>query len=198
MKRMLGRPTPAMVVACTALLVSLGGTGYAVTSLGPDTVGTVQLKANAVVSSKVKNFSLRRTDFGRGQIPAGPRGPRGAVGPVGPVGPAGPAGPQGATGPTGPAASASTITVRTTAVTVPGNTAGNGQYATRAGQVNCNADERAIAGGATFSNDTNDQELLTVYSQPVLTGTKPTGWKARGGSDIAADTTFTVGVLCEK
>jgi hypothetical protein len=64
-------------------------------------VGTLQLRANAVVSSKVKNGSLLVADFRPGQIPAGPpgaAGPAGAAGPQGPTGPAGPAGPAGAAG----------------------------------------------------------------------------------------------------
>jgi hypothetical protein len=186
------RPSPATVIACAALAVSLGGTGYAAVVLPRNSVGTVQLKANAVVSSKVKNFSLTRFDFRRGTLLRGPRGPVGPPGAVGPVGPTGPAGPAGAP------ATASVITVRTASVTVPGNIAGNGTYATRAVQANCNADERAVAGGTTWNNDSNDQELTTVYDQPVLTGTKTTGWRARGGSDIAGNATFTVGVLCEK
>ena len=63
MKRL--RPSPAMVVACIALLVALGGTSIAaVTQLVPrNSVGTLQLKNNAVTSAKVKNQSLLRADF---------------------------------------------------------------------------------------------------------------------------------------
>lgn len=195
MKRLLRRPSPAMVVACAALLVSLGGTGYAIAQLAPNSVGTVQLKNNAVNSEKVKNFSLLAADFVRGQLPKGARGPRGLRGLTGSVGPIGPAGPAG---PAGPSGAASTITLRSASVSVPGNGAGNGSYATRAVSVGCAADERAIAGATSWSDDANDRELTTVYSQPIIVGTKATGWKARGGSDIAATTTFTVGVFCEK
>lgn len=76
------RPSPAMVVACLALLVALGGTGYAATRLPPNSVTTVQ----------VKDFSLLARDFKRGQIPPGPQGPAGPAGAAGPQGPAGPAG----------------------------------------------------------------------------------------------------------
>jgi hypothetical protein len=51
-----------MVVACIALLFSMTGAGYAAGMLGPNTVGTKQLKKNAVVSSKVKNNSLTGAD----------------------------------------------------------------------------------------------------------------------------------------
>jgi hypothetical protein len=87
------RPSPAMVIACIALGLTLGGVSYAASSiLGPNTVGTLQLRANAVNSSKVANGTLLRADFRAGQIPAGARGPAGPAGPAGAAGPAGPAG----------------------------------------------------------------------------------------------------------
>jgi hypothetical protein len=91
------RPSPAMVVACFALLVALGGTGVAATvALAPNSVGTAQLRNNAVVSTKVRNGSLLRVDFKAGQVPAGKTGP---TGPPGPQGPQGQAGAAGAAGP---------------------------------------------------------------------------------------------------
>jgi len=84
------RPSPAMVVACIALVFAMTGAGYAAGMLGPNTVGTKQLKKNAVISSKVKNRSLLAVDFKAGQLPAGPQGPQGSQGPQGVQGPAGP------------------------------------------------------------------------------------------------------------
>jgi len=55
-------PSPAMVVACIALIVALGGTGYAAIILPANSVGTKQLKRNAVVSKKVKNNSILGAD----------------------------------------------------------------------------------------------------------------------------------------
>lgn len=93
-----------MVVASVALLVALGGTGIAAVSTVPlFSVGTPQLKSNAVISSKVRNRSLLAVDFARGQLPRGPRGFRGSQGPQGIAGPAGPAGAPGPAGPAGPA-----------------------------------------------------------------------------------------------
>jgi hypothetical protein len=69
-----------MVVACAALLVSLSGMGYAATVLPANSVGPKQLKRNAVTSAKVKQYSLLRSDFKRGQVPQGPRGPQGIPG----------------------------------------------------------------------------------------------------------------------
>jgi hypothetical protein len=58
-----------------ALFVALSGTAYAAT-LPRNSVGTAQLKRNAVTSAKVKPASLLRSDFRQGQIPAGPQGPQ--------------------------------------------------------------------------------------------------------------------------
>src|SRR4051794_41917548 len=69
-------PSPALVIACLALAISLSGAAYAVsTALPRNSVGTVQLKNNSVNSAKVKNASLRAADFAAGEIPAGPQGP---------------------------------------------------------------------------------------------------------------------------
>jgi hypothetical protein len=81
------RPSPAMVIAIVALIVALGGTGYAAIKLPANSVGTAQLKKDAVTSLKVKNGSLLAGDFKAGQIPAGPQGPDGSPGPAGPAGP---------------------------------------------------------------------------------------------------------------
>ncbi len=87
------RPSPAMIVASLALLVGLAGTSVAaVNALPSSSVGTLQLKNNAVISAKVKSHSLLRSDFANGQLPRGPQGPQGPQGPSGPAGPAGAAG----------------------------------------------------------------------------------------------------------
>ena len=52
------RPSPAFVVACLALLVSLGGTSYAVTALPAKSVGTKQLKNRAVTNPKIGNNAV--------------------------------------------------------------------------------------------------------------------------------------------
>lgn len=76
-----------MVVACTALIFAMTGAGYAAGMLGPNTVGTKQLKKNAVISPKVKNRSLLAVDFKAGQLPKGAKGAPGAPGQQRPAGP---------------------------------------------------------------------------------------------------------------
>ena len=94
MRKLWRRPSPAMVVACVALLVALSGTGMAAaTQLARNSVGTPQLKDAAVANAKIKNNavnsakvaarSLLRSDFAPGQLPAGPVGPQGPAGPAG-------------------------------------------------------------------------------------------------------------------
>ena len=196
MKRLLGhRPSPAMVVACLALLVALTGTSVAaVQAIAPNSVGPAQLqfgavttpklRNNAVTGEKVRNRSLRAIDFAAGSLPRGPAGP---AGPAGAAGPAGPAGPAGVIG---------TISVRQGGVLVPGGAAQNSAYSTRTVSVNCNANEKAISAGTGWSDDANDRELWTQRLTPVLTGTNVTGFRATGGNDSGNDSTFTLYVLC--
>jgi hypothetical protein len=54
----LSRPSPALIVAIIALIISMGGTGYAAFTLPGDSVGTKQLQNGAVTAAKVKRHSL--------------------------------------------------------------------------------------------------------------------------------------------
>jgi hypothetical protein len=57
------RLTFANVVACLALFIALGGTGYAAFKLPRHSVGNPQLKRNAVTSSKVKKGGIGLSDI---------------------------------------------------------------------------------------------------------------------------------------
>lgn len=94
--------TFANVIACLALFVALGGASYAATQLPKNSVGSEQIKKDAVTGVKVKDGSLRAADFGVGQIPAGPEGRAGAQGPRGDLGPQGEQGVKGVDGDAGP------------------------------------------------------------------------------------------------
>jgi hypothetical protein len=174
------RPSPAMVVACLALTIALGETSYATVSrlIPRDSVGTKQLRDDAVTSSKVRDFSLRAWDFKRNTLPKGAPGPQGVPGPQGPPGVIG------------------DLLLREDSISVPGNEAGNGLYVTRAVQVMCQTGEKAITGGTRWSSDANQEQMLTVYSRPLVVNGKPVGWRARGGTDVAGDRVFSVQVLC--
>jgi hypothetical protein len=75
--------TFANVISCLALFIALGGTAFAATHLGKNSVGNKQLKANSVTNAKVRDGSLLAQDFKAGQLPKGERGPTGDRGPQG-------------------------------------------------------------------------------------------------------------------
>jgi hypothetical protein len=69
--RRICRPSPALVVACLALLVALGGTSVAaVSALAPNSVGTSQLKDNAVVTAKIKSGGVGSSDIAANAVVA--------------------------------------------------------------------------------------------------------------------------------
>jgi hypothetical protein len=96
--------TYANVIATLALFLALGGGAYAAFKLPSNSVGSKQIKKNAVNSSKVANGSLLPGDFKAGQLPAGPQGLKGDKGD--PCLPSDPncKGPKGDTGAQGPGA----------------------------------------------------------------------------------------------
>jgi hypothetical protein len=154
-----------MVIACIALAVALAPASYAAVSqlLPAASVGTQQLKMDAVTSNKVRDFSLRRWDFKKGDLQA----------------------------------LGGEVTLRQSSIAVPaGPVAHNGLYLTRVIQVKCQPGERAISGGTSWDSDKDGEELMTVYSKPVLENGLPVGWRARGGSDVGTARVFTVEVLC--
>src|SRR3954447_2461541 len=90
--------TYANVMPTIAVFIALGGAGYAAIRIPRNSVGSKQLKADAVTSGKVKNSSLRADDFKSGDLPAGDDGPQGPQGPKGDTGPKGDAGQTGSQG----------------------------------------------------------------------------------------------------
>jgi hypothetical protein len=67
-RRWLHVPSPAMIVACVALFVAMGGTSYAAVTLAANSVGTKQLKKNAVTSAKIKNAAVTGTKVKDGTL----------------------------------------------------------------------------------------------------------------------------------
>ena len=86
------------VIACVSLFIALGSGAYAAVKIPRNSVGTAQLKSNAVTSPKVKDASLLAKDFRPGQLPAGAQGPKGDTGAAGATGATGASGANGADG----------------------------------------------------------------------------------------------------
>ncbi|HEX8084560.1 MAG TPA: hypothetical protein VF529_09740 [Solirubrobacteraceae bacterium] len=83
--RLRDRLTYANVMATIAVFVALGGSSYAALSLPRNSVGSAQIKTNAVRSIDVRNRSLGLTDLSR-RARAALRGQQGPAGPAGPAG----------------------------------------------------------------------------------------------------------------
>jgi hypothetical protein len=80
MKRLTGKLTFANVLSVTAVFIALGGSAVAVTQLPKDSVGARQIKAGAVRSAEVKDFSLNADDFAKGTLLKGDKGEQGPAG----------------------------------------------------------------------------------------------------------------------
>jgi len=179
-RRRLRLPRPSTVIAAIALLVSLGGTAYAAGVLPAGSVGTAQLKSDAVVSSKVKNGSLLAADFKPGQLP---RGARGAVGPAGPAGPqgaqgaqgpAGAAGAQGSQGPKGDAGGLASVTYITADY---GPFPAHSQYF---GEASCTGGRHVVGGGVNSQSGTPGAQSINATFPSDGTGNGADGNVAWG------------------
>jgi Collagen triple helix repeat (20 copies) len=100
---------PTILSAAALVVAAFGSTplGHAAGSLivGKNSVGTAQLKKDAVTGPKVKNGSLTSADFKPGTLQPGPAGPKGDKGDAGPKGDPGAPGAKGDKGDRGPAGS---------------------------------------------------------------------------------------------
>jgi hypothetical protein len=88
--------TYSNVAATLALFLALGGGAYAATQLPARSVGTGQLKGEAVTAGKIAKKTRRQLRGDRG--PAGPQGPIGKTGKTGAKGATGSRGATGAPG----------------------------------------------------------------------------------------------------
>ena len=181
--RLVRRPPAAMVVACVALAIALGGTSYAAISLPANSVGTKQIKDRAVTKTKISARTIASL--------RGARGARGLAGPAGPAGAGGAAGPAGAAGAVGP----------------PGPVAlayiDSGPWSLLAGaqrteQAYCPLGWSATGGGAIASSKAagvtiNSSDQLGLPHWPLDPGS---GWQVSMSNATATDTTFYVDVIC--
>ena len=178
-------PSPSMLVACLALVISLGGVSYAAGVLPKSSVGTEQLRkkavtaaklrANAITGGKVKDGTLLGADFRDGELPAGPQGPKGERGEQGPQGVPGSQGPKGDPGVT------NVITRSGT-----GSAAGPGSYT---GAHALCAPGETLVGGGFATTSTGSAEPAVAQSSP---NNSNNGWFVFVRNTAAAGTAGTV------
>ena len=134
-----------MVVACIALMVALGGTGYAAINLPRNSVGNKQLRANAVTSGKVRNGTLTAKDFRAAALPRGPRGPQGPKGDSAPG--AIPRAGFASRDPVAGTSAAIPVTATPVDLVALSGTAGSNGYGASSGPVTATGPSRLIANG---------------------------------------------------
>lgn len=163
MRRLVRRPSVAVVIACGALFVALSDTSMATVTeaLLPNSVGEAQLRASAVTSEKVKDETLQVIDLA-------PRA-RAAL-TAGSVGPAGPKGAPGDSGLSG---------LEIVKASTPENSM-NGKNVS----AYCRGGRRVIGGGAAASRWTIlPYTVGLTVSEPVHTapgaGRNRDGWRAQ-------------------
>jgi hypothetical protein len=185
MRRFLSyRPSAAMIVACVALFVALGGVGYAAATIGSaqiknNSVRSVDIKNNDVRSKDIRNNSVTSSDIRNGTVRGkdvhgdtltGKQVLESSLGTV----------------PSANSASISKLTYKTATFTDPG-TGFPGVH----GQVSCDAGQHVVGGGAKVGN----------RSVEVVQGTYPVGTSA-WGADVVDDfnsgtpSTDTVYAIC--
>jgi len=181
-------PLPAMIIACVALVVALGGVSYAAGVLPKNSVGAAQLqkkavtasklRKNAVSAAKVKDGTLLAADFKAGQLPQGSKGDPGAQGPKGDPGAQGPKGDPGTAG--APGISGYEIRHMT------GNTFNPGEDVNAT--VGCRYGDKALGGGLS-----SGQAIAISSSVPSPDGQ---WWYINGKNISASPTSVAAYVIC--
>jgi hypothetical protein len=178
-----------MLVAFTALVVSLGGNSYAAIKLAKNSVTSktirdgqvmrADLAKNAVASAQVADGSLLAADFKAGQLPAGPQGVKGDKGDPGHMTLA----VRAAT-----ATAAATPTTPTPNVTVTAK---------------CNPGEVATGGGAhsfqgRLLGDAPTSQPLALFTNAGITCQcyQPDAWSAAAAAEPGTDVDVTAWVVC--
>jgi len=170
-------PTPSLAVSVTALVVAMGGTGYAATQLSGSNI-----KAGTITGKQIKKRSLSAGKLSQKTI-AQLRGATGPAGPAGAGGPAGPAGPAGPDGARGPAGIVGFRHVGSDSIDLPGG-------AHKEGSVKCPAGTLVVGGGVSTGS---------VNPHVVVNDSYPDGidtWRANLTNDSYSATTFTIRAIC--
>jgi hypothetical protein len=186
--------TYANVAATLALFLALGGAAYAATQLPKNSVGTNQLRKEAVTAAKIAKKTRNQLRGNRG--PAGPQGPQGKTGKQGPKGATGARGAQGNTGApgadgTGPAYEAVAKPAAPTAIgtntQVVGLTLAPGQYATSANVVVQSAAGATVACVLQNGNEASATIPAAGFETLSMSGTR--GLAAAGTATVLCTST---------
>jgi hypothetical protein len=202
------RPSAAIILACLALFMALGGVGYAAAKIHGKTIidrtiAGKKLKKNAVGGTAIKESALAKVpsaasadaaqqatsaqDALNAQNAVNAQQATNAVNAqtaaaVGPDG-VGPAALQ-SNSVSGP--KIGSVVIRTDAI---GVSTGGSEFET----VGCESGEQLLSGGAYWSGNTDADaaDLHVVFSYPTSTS-----WTARGYNNTGGDRTLTVRALC--
>jgi hypothetical protein len=176
---------PTILSAAALAVAAFGSTplGHAAGSLvvGKNSVGTAQLKKDAVTGPKVKNGSLTTADFKAGTLQPGPAGPKGDTGPKGDPGASGAKGDKGDRGPAGPAGISGYKVVLSNGMTLnPGQTA--------SAIAVCPTGQKAIGGGFNGSSG-----AVVTWS---MTDANHETWAATAHNDAATQGWIQAAAIC--
>jgi hypothetical protein len=177
MHRVRGKLTYSNVISTLCLVLLLGGgTAYAAARLGKESVGTRQLKREAVTPAKLSK-KAKATLSG----PAGPAGPAGAQGPAGARGEQGIQGIQGSPG----------ISNYQVVTGTPVGSSGGGINLDSAFAY-CPPGTNPLSGG--FSSAGEDNTIYVRFDQPI--GANPGAWFVQTTSATANVYTITPYAVC--
>src|SRR5215207_1883051 len=199
------RPSSAMVIACLALSIALGGTASAAVLITGK-----QVKDGSIAGRDVKNASLGKNKLSATALssltgergPAGPQGPKGDPGQAGPKGDSGEQGPAGRTGTTGPKGETGPAGPQGP----PGPQGPRGisgwEYVTKGASispglwgylvVDCPAGKKALGGGVTSGGPV----VATVSVMESGPAGQATGWLASVRNNGNVTTTEYVWAIC--
>jgi len=183
-------PSPALIVACLALVVALGGVSYAAGVLPANSVGPKQIKKRAVGLRKISpaaRSALKGQKGDKGDSgPAGPAGPKGEAGAPGPQGEKGEPGIAGKPGPSG---GANAIVRRATFVVPARTEAGTPRF--NGGVSLCQPGERATGGGGSPGGLGPDLDVVESVPTDGAGNGADSGEASRGWLVIAKNGTIT-------
>jgi hypothetical protein len=172
------RPSPAMVVALIALVVSLGGTGYAAIKLPANSVGAKQLKKGAVVRAKIKSGAVDATKLAPNSVGSASIDEN-TLGKVPSAGTADHA---------GLATGLDKLTYKSADASIPAAPSSTTMSVTTF-DVNCDPGQRPLGPGVRLSDIVNE---FILDAQP-----NPSGYEFRVANfDTGAAHTFTGSVVC--